>query len=61
MPVITIRMAKGRSEEQKAELIKEFTESVSRIVGVEPERIIILIEEFDPGNIGRGGSPLSMQ
>lgn len=59
MPVITIRMAKGRSEEQKREIIKEFTESVSRIVGVDPERIIILIEEFDPGNIGRGGIPLS--
>ena len=61
MLVITIRMAKGRSEEQKTEIIKEFTESVSRIFGVEPEKIIILIEELDPGNIGRGGIPLSKQ
>ena len=52
-------MAKGRSKEQKATLIREFTDSMVKTIGVDPSAITIMIDELDKENIGKAGTPLS--
>ncbi|MBP9876681.1 MAG: tautomerase family protein, partial [Leptotrichiaceae bacterium] len=41
MPVITIKLLEGRTDEQIKEMIKEVTEVVSRTVDAKPETISI--------------------
>lgn len=53
MPVITIDGPK-LSKEQKAELVKEFSETASRIMGLPVEAIITIIREVEAENVGIG-------
>ncbi|MFZ2851093.1 MAG: 2-hydroxymuconate tautomerase, partial [Leptotrichiaceae bacterium] len=46
MPVITIKLLEGRTDEQIKEMIKEVTEVVSRTVDAKPETISISVEEM---------------
>ncbi len=55
MPVVTIKIAKGRSIEQKRDLVKSLTESVVSSLGIKRELITVLIEEFDRENWSTGG------
>jgi 4-oxalocrotonate tautomerase len=59
MPVVTIKMAKGRTVEQKKVLISEFTKIITDTLGVEPGMVTIMIEELDRDNIGKSGKILS--
>ena len=59
MPVITIRMAKGRTLEQKRVLADEITAAVTKTFGVDPDRITIFFEELETENIARAGRLLS--
>jgi 4-oxalocrotonate tautomerase len=53
MPVITIDGPK-LTKEQKAELVKEFSEAASRIMGLPVEAIITIIREVESENVGVG-------
>ena len=55
MPIISIKIAKGRSIEKKRELVKAISNSVSKILDVEPEWVSVLIEEFERENWSTGG------
>lgn len=55
MPVITIKIAKGRSLEQKRDLVKSLTDSAASSLDVKPEWVTVLIEEFDRENWASGG------
>lgn len=55
MPIVNIRMAKGRSLEQKRRLVKAVTDAVARTVDSRPEWITVLIEELDRQNWATGG------
>jgi 4-oxalocrotonate tautomerase len=55
MPIITIKIAKGRSIEQKRELATSITNSVVSILDVEPEWVTVLIEELDRENWATAG------
>ncbi|MCP4118447.1 MAG: 4-oxalocrotonate tautomerase family protein [Desulfobacteraceae bacterium] len=55
MPVITIKIAKGRSIEQKRNLVESITDSVVSSLDVKPEWVSVLIEEFDRENWATGG------
>ena len=55
MPIITIKIAKGRSIDQKRELVKSITNSVVTSLDVEPEWVSVLIEEFDRENWATDG------
>ena len=46
MPIITIKLLEGRTEEQIKEMIREVTEVVSRTVNANPETISIFVEEM---------------
>jgi 4-oxalocrotonate tautomerase len=58
MPVVTIRMSKGRTKEQKQTLVEEITGTIVRTLSVDPDWVTILIEELDRENIARAGNLL---
>ena len=55
MPIIVVKMAKGRSIEQKRKLVKATTNVIVDILDVKPEWVTVLIEEFDRENWATGG------
>lgn len=54
MPVITVYGPK-MSKEQKAELVKSFTEIAGKIMNIPTQAFTILIEEMERENVGVGG------
>ncbi|MCK8518819.1 2-hydroxymuconate tautomerase [Methanoculleus sp. 7T] len=59
MPVVTIRMAEGRTLEQKRKLAGEITAAIVGTLGVDPERVMVFFEELESENIARAGRLLS--
>ncbi len=59
MPVVIVKMAEGRSAEQKKQIVHEFTEVLVKRLGVPPEIVTIFVEEFPKENIGKNGILLS--
>lgn len=55
MPIVTVKIAKGRSIEQKRKLTKSITHSIVSTLDVKPEWVSVLIEEFDRENWATGG------
>lgn len=58
MPVITMESSK-LDKSQKAQLVKEFTESATRILNMPPETFTVYLKENELDNIGFGGKLLS--
>lgn len=58
MPVITLE-AGELSKEQKQQLVKEFTDTASKIMNVPEQAFIVFLKENDFDNIGFGGQLLS--
>ena len=59
MPSITISMLEGRTKEQKAQIVKEMTDTMVRVLGVNPEIVHIVINENPKENVGRAGVLIS--
>ena len=55
MPIVSIRMARGRDIEIKRKLVADVTEAVARALDLPPELVSIQIEEFDRENWATGG------
>lgn len=55
MPIISIRLAKGRSIDQKRRLVAEITRAVTDSLDLPPDLVSIQIEEFDRENWATGG------
>ncbi len=55
MPVITIRLGKGRAIEKKRALAAAFTKAATEILDVRPEWVTVLIEEYERENWATGG------
>jgi len=53
MPIITIDGPK-LTKEQKAELVKEFSETASRIMNLPVQSMITIIREVESENVGTG-------
>jgi len=60
MPIITVKMGKGRTVEQKRELVRALTKVAVETLGAQPEWVTVLIEEYesDRGNWAVGGELL---
>jgi len=58
MPIINYDGGR-MTREQKAELVTEFTETASRITGINKEVFVVIINEHDMENIGSGGQLLA--
>ena len=59
MPVVTIRMAGGRTLEQKRVPAAGIPAAVTRPPRVDPERVSLSFEELGSEDIARAGKPLS--
>ncbi|MFC4099177.1 tautomerase family protein [Paenibacillus xanthanilyticus] len=55
MPYINLQVTKGASREQKAQIVKEFTETLVTVLGKKPEHIHIVIQEIEEENWGFDG------
>lgn len=55
MPVITIRIGKGRPIEKKRALAEAVTKAVVEMLDAQPEWVTILIEEYERENWATGG------
>ncbi len=55
MPIVTIKLAKGRPVEIKRELVAAVTQAVASSLKLSPEIITVLIEELDRENWATGG------
>lgn len=53
MPFVSVRITRdGVTRDQKAQVIKEITETLQRVLGKKPELTHIVIEEVDTDNWG---------
>jgi 4-oxalocrotonate tautomerase len=55
MPIIQVDMLKGRTIEQKRQMVKEMTEVVSRTANYPKEAVRIIIREMEFENFGMSG------
>ncbi len=58
MPILHLQLLEGRSVEQKTALLEDLTTVVERHLGVDPDRIHVLITEISQGHWARAGVPL---
>lgn len=56
MPVIEIKLAKGRSVEQKREAAKALTEAAVATLGVAPEHVTVIFTEYDRADWATAGT-----
>lgn len=55
MPYVNIQITAGATREQKAELVKDVTDSLVRVLGKKPEHIHIVIQDIEEENWGFSG------
>ena len=55
MPIVSIKLAKGRTIQQKRELTKAITDSLVSILDVKPEWVSVLFDEYERENWTTGG------
>lgn len=55
MPYVNIQIIKGATREQKAELVKEITDSLARILNKKPEHTHVVIQEIADEDWGFSG------
>ncbi len=59
MPVVEVHMRTGRSAEEKRRLIESMTDVITQVLGSRRERVVVLLDEIDPGSWGQGGRLLA--
>ena len=55
MPYVNVQITQGASKQQKAELVKDITNSLERVLGKKPEHTHIVIQEIADENWGYSG------
>jgi 4-oxalocrotonate tautomerase len=56
MPYVNVRITRGNvTAEQKAQIVREITDTLGRVLGKRPEHTHIVIDEIDPENWGFAG------
>lgn len=55
MPYVNIQVTRGASREQKANIVRDVTDSLVRELGKKPEHIHVVIQEIDEENWGFEG------
>ncbi|MFP7492230.1 2-hydroxymuconate tautomerase [Terribacillus saccharophilus] len=55
MPIITVKMLEGRTDEQKEQMIKQMTDVMVETTGARAEAVSIVIEEMNKANYGVAG------
>ena len=55
MPYINIQITRGATRIQKAEIVRDVTESLVRVLNKKPEHIHVVIQEIEEENWGFAG------
>lgn len=55
MPYINVQITKGATRDQKAAIVREFTDALVRILGKKPEHTHIVIQEIEDQDWGFAG------
>lgn len=55
MPVVHVEMKEGRTNEQKAALVRNVTQAMVDSVGCSPDRVMVVIKDVSPFDLGEGG------
>ena len=55
MPYINIKIAKGRTTDQKRALVQSVTEAVASSIAVDSQKVWVQIDEFEPDNFAIDG------
>jgi len=55
MPIVTIDMLEGRTEEQKRQMAKEVTDAIVRTANATPASVAIVIRDLPRTNIAKAG------
>ena len=55
MPYINLQITTGATREQKEQIVREFTETLSKVLGKKPEHTHIVIQEIADANWGFAG------
>ena len=59
MPFVSVKMLRGRSAQQKKELVKAMTDAMVEICGAPAEGTMVVIEEFESDQWAVGGTMVS--
>ncbi len=59
MPTVLIYWSPGRTQQQKNDVIAEITDALVKKAGAKREDVLVIFQEIQPGNAGRGGLPLT--
>ena len=57
MPYVNIQITAGATREQKAQLVKDVTDSLGRVLGKKPEHTHVVIQEIKEEDWGFAGLP----
>lgn len=60
MPILEVHLLSGRPDTVKAELVRELTDAVNRVLGSAPEAIQVLVNEYPDGSWNVAGEPLAL-
>ena len=55
MPYVNIQIIRGATREQKAQLVKDVTDALVRVLGKKPEHTHIVIQEINEEDWGFSG------
>jgi len=55
MPYVNVQITKGATREQKAEIVKDITGSLQRVLGKNPEYTHVVIQEIEEEDWGFAG------
>ena len=55
MPYVNIQITRGATREQKAQLVKDVTDSLVRVLGKKPEHTHVVIQEINEEDWGFSG------
>ncbi len=55
MPEVTVELAQGRTIEQKRTIVKEITDTISRVCEVDPQAVVVIIHDNPRTSKAKGG------
>jgi 4-oxalocrotonate tautomerase len=55
MPFVSIKIAKGRTMDQKRDLVQSVTTAIARSIEVDPQKVWVQIDEFELDNFAIDG------
>jgi 4-oxalocrotonate tautomerase len=61
MPVITVKMAKGRTIEQKQQFVEAITKEAVKTLNVKEEWVTVIFDEYDRENWASNGQLHSLK